>query len=55
MLKNVGSNWLVTVVTVLAVYLLTPYTIHKLGDDGYHDAGEGPDDHDDQVVHWPRP
>ncbi len=35
MLKNVGSNWLVTVVTVLAVYLLTPYTIHKLGDDGY--------------------
>ena len=35
MLRNVGSNWLVTVVTVLAVYLLTPYTIHKLGDDGY--------------------
>ena len=35
MLKNVGSNWLVTVVTVLAVYVLTPYTIHKLGDDGY--------------------
>src|SRR2546422_777932 len=35
MLKNVGSNWIVTVVTVLAVYLLTPYTIHKLGDDGY--------------------
>jgi len=34
-LKNVGSNWLVTVVTVLAVYVLTPYTIHKLGDDGY--------------------
>jgi len=34
-LRNVGSNWLVTVVTVLAVYLLTPYTIHKLGDDGY--------------------
>ena len=35
MLKNVGSNWIVTVVTVVAVYLLTPYTIHKLGDDGY--------------------
>src|SRR5712691_2966033 len=34
-LKNVGSNWIVTVVTVVAVYLLTPYTIHKLGDDGY--------------------
>src|SRR3989449_2851874 len=35
MLKNVGSNWIVTVVTVVAVYFLTPYTIHKLGDDGY--------------------
>ena len=35
MLKNVGSNWIVTLVTIVAVYLLTPYTIHKLGDDGY--------------------
>ena len=35
MLKNVGSNWIVTLVTMVAVYLLTPYTIHKLGDDGY--------------------
>ncbi len=35
MLKNVGSNWLITVVTVLAVYLLTPFTLHKLGVDGY--------------------
>jgi len=34
-LKNVGSNWIVTVVTVVAVYFLTPFTIHKLGDDGY--------------------
>jgi len=34
-LKNVGSNWVVTVVTVFAVYLLTPFTIHKLGVDGY--------------------
>jgi O-antigen/teichoic acid export membrane protein len=34
-LRNVGSNWIVTVVTVVAVYFLTPYTIHKLGDDGY--------------------
>jgi len=33
--RNVGSNWLVTVVTVVAVYFLTPFTIHKLGDDGY--------------------
>jgi O-antigen/teichoic acid export membrane protein len=35
MLKNVGSTWVVTVVTVLAMYLLTPFTFHKLGDDGY--------------------
>ena len=35
MFRNVGSNWLVTVVTVVAVYFLTPFTIHKLGDDGY--------------------
>ncbi len=35
MFKNVGSSWLVTVVTVVAVYFLTPFTIHKLGDDGY--------------------
>jgi O-antigen/teichoic acid export membrane protein len=34
-LRNVGSNWIVTVVTVVAVYFLTPFTIHKLGDDGY--------------------
>ena len=35
MFKNVGSSWLVTVATVVAVYFLTPFTIHKLGDDGY--------------------
>jgi O-antigen/teichoic acid export membrane protein len=35
MLKNVGSTWVVTVVTVLAMYLLTPFTFHKLGEDGY--------------------
>jgi len=34
-IKNVGSNWIVTVVTVVAVYFLTPFTIHKLGDAGY--------------------
>jgi O-antigen/teichoic acid export membrane protein len=33
--KNIGSNWLVSVVTMMAVYFLTPFTIHKLGDDGY--------------------
>src|SRR5258707_6683735 len=35
MLKNVGSNWIATLVTVVAAYLLTPFTLHKLGDDGY--------------------
>jgi O-antigen/teichoic acid export membrane protein len=35
MLKNVGSTWIVTVATVLAMYLLTPFTLHKLGEDGY--------------------
>ncbi|HTI03935.1 MAG TPA: polysaccharide biosynthesis C-terminal domain-containing protein [Gemmatimonadales bacterium] len=35
MFKNIGSNWLVSVVTMVAVYFLTPFTIHKLGDDGY--------------------
>jgi O-antigen/teichoic acid export membrane protein len=33
--KNVGSNMLVTMVTVVALYVLTPFTLHKLGDDGY--------------------
>jgi O-antigen/teichoic acid export membrane protein len=33
--KNVGSTWIVTLVTVAAVYVLTPFTLHKLGDDGY--------------------
>jgi len=34
-LRNVGSNWIVSIVTVVAVYFLTPYSIHKLGDDAY--------------------
>src|SRR5437016_9991319 len=34
-LRNVGSNWLITVVTVCAAYLLTPFTLHTLGDAGY--------------------
>jgi O-antigen/teichoic acid export membrane protein len=34
-LRNIGSNWIVTVATVVAVYFLTPFTIHRLGDDGY--------------------
>jgi O-antigen/teichoic acid export membrane protein len=31
----VGSNWIVTLVTVVAAYLLTPFTLHQLGDEGY--------------------
>jgi hypothetical protein len=33
--KSVGSNWIITLVTVAAAYLLTPFTLHKLGDAGY--------------------
>ena len=33
--KNVGSNWVVSLVSMLAIYFITPFTIHKLGDDGY--------------------
>ena len=35
MLKNVGSNWLVTLVSIASAYLLTPFTLHQLGNDGY--------------------
>ena len=35
MLKNVGSNWIITGVTIVAAYVLTPFTLHKLGDAGY--------------------
>lgn len=35
MFKNVGSNWVVTLVTVAALYVLTPFTIHTLGEDAY--------------------
>jgi O-antigen/teichoic acid export membrane protein len=30
-LKNIGSNWIVTLVTVVALYLLTPFTLNTLG------------------------
>jgi len=33
--RNVGSNWVVTLVTIVALYLLTPFTVHVLGDAGY--------------------
>ena len=35
MLKNIGSNWLVTVATVIVLYLLTPFTLHQLGVESY--------------------
>lgn len=34
-LKSIGSNWVVTIVTVVAAYVLTPFTLHTLGDAGY--------------------
>jgi O-antigen/teichoic acid export membrane protein len=34
-LKSVGSNWGITLVSVVAAYLLTPFTLHRLGDSGY--------------------
>jgi len=35
MLRNVGSNWVLTAVTIAATYLLTPFVIHTLGQEGY--------------------
>jgi O-antigen/teichoic acid export membrane protein len=35
MLRNIGSNWVVTLITIAATYILTPFTIRKLGTTGY--------------------
>lgn len=35
MLRNVGSNWVVTLVGMAATYVLTPFVIHSLGQQGY--------------------
>ncbi|OLC36573.1 MAG: hypothetical protein AUH81_07940 [Candidatus Rokubacteria bacterium 13_1_40CM_4_69_5] len=35
MFKSVGSSWIITLVTIVTAYLLTPFTIHRLGDAGY--------------------
>ena len=35
MLRNVGSNWVLTLVTIGATYVLTPFVIHVLGPEGY--------------------
>jgi O-antigen/teichoic acid export membrane protein len=34
-LKNVGSNWIVTLLTVAVTYLLTPYVLHTVGVEAY--------------------
>jgi O-antigen/teichoic acid export membrane protein len=35
MLRNIGSNWVLTAVTIAATYFLTPFIIRTLGQDGY--------------------
>src|SRR5689334_18303390 len=35
MFRNVSSNWVYTVVTIGATYVMTPYIIHSVGQDGY--------------------
>jgi O-antigen/teichoic acid export membrane protein len=35
MLRNVGSNWFLLVVTVLATYFLVPFNLHHLGEEQY--------------------
>lgn len=34
-IKNVGSNWVVTLATVAVTFVLTPFFIRMLGNDGY--------------------
>lgn len=35
MLKNIGSNWVITVVTILVTFALTPFVIDVLGEEAY--------------------
>src|SRR5439155_25648784 len=35
MLRNIGSNWVLTAITIAATYILTPFIIRTLGQDGY--------------------
>ena len=35
MLRNIGSNWVLTVVGIVATYALTPFVIETLGREGY--------------------
>jgi O-antigen/teichoic acid export membrane protein len=34
-LRNIGSNWVLTLVTIAATYVITPFIIHSLGQEGY--------------------
>jgi O-antigen/teichoic acid export membrane protein len=35
MLKNIGSNWFLLIVTVLCTYFLMPFNLHRLGTEQY--------------------
>lgn len=35
MIRNVGTNWVVSLVTIAVAYFLTPFVLHTLGRDGY--------------------
>src|SRR6266545_3229370 len=35
MLRNIGSTWAVTLVSIAVTYVLTPFVIHALGGEGY--------------------
>jgi len=35
MLRNIGSNWVLILVTIAATYVLTPFIIRTLGQEGY--------------------
>jgi O-antigen/teichoic acid export membrane protein len=35
MLKSVGSNWIVSLVSLAVAYILTPFLVRTLGNDGY--------------------
>jgi O-antigen/teichoic acid export membrane protein len=35
MFKNVGANWVLTLVTIAVTYVLLPYSLHKLGEAQY--------------------
>src|SRR5919106_6492602 len=35
MLRNIGSNWVLVLATIGATYILTPFIIDTLGEEGY--------------------